>query len=155
RPALRSSWSLVTVDKEQEGDATDADLFQVRGEGEGGNELAGRGGSQATTRCKRCSKSRPGVDGISNTVHPLFIFNRWIEHVRFRSGRRRTRSSLPGGAAARELDATSAMAEAQVRRTSGAWSTAPAGSSAKGAGNVIAAASFDNSLRGSRALPRG
>jgi hypothetical protein len=46
------------------------------------------------------------------------------------------------------------MAEAQVRRTSGAWWTTPAGSSAKDAGNVVAA-SFENSPRGSRALPRG
>ena len=49
----------------------------------------GRGGSPASLASVhqggRQSKSRPGVDGISNTVHPWFIFGRWMEHVRSRS----------------------------------------------------------------------
>ena len=78
----------------------------------------GRGGYSASLgsvhRGGQYSKSRPGVDGNSNTVHPWFIFHRWIEHVRpIRLGRQRTWSSLSAcqaAAAARELDDDNAMA---------------------------------------------
>ena len=80
----------------------------------------GRGGYSASLgsvhRGGQYSKSRPGVDGNSNTVHPWFIFHRWIEHVRpIRLGRQRTWSSLSAcqaAAAARELDDANAMAKA-------------------------------------------
>ena len=97
---------------------------------EGGNQLLGRGGYPASHGMKpkrrRHQHQGPGVDGISNTVHPWFVSGRYIENVRSRSGRQRTRSSLTRcqeGTGARELVSWMPPApwrrpQAQVRRTS-------------------------------------